>query len=196
MVTNKERERLQWQEVSILPKRRQDWRLSSKRAEQRSHSTRKILITPSMRTEKSVSIQGSDRHTRPRSENLIVHPHQGRTSWLLNARKPKPNLRLRLTPIEAVRETYTTEIPLVSDRDREGVLLRERAALLDLEDAGILSDAQAARLHQIEAQLDRIEDQDPIEQEADRRIAQTGDKLDEILSLLRSLPRRDPEDVA
>ena len=36
--------------------------------------------------------------------------------------------------------------------------------------------------------------QDPGEQEADRQQARTGDQLDEILALLRSLPRKDATD--
>ncbi len=99
-----------------------------------------------------------------------------------------------LNPTEAARKVLTANLPPIMDRERERLLLEERAALLDREDAGTLSDTQAARLHQVEAQLDQLEDQDPVEQEADRRLARTGDKLDEILALLRSLPRKDSEE--
>jgi hypothetical protein len=194
MAMTKERERPQWREVSMFPKRRQDWRLSSKRRERRPHGTQNISLTLSMRAEKSASMQGANRSTSPRSENSVVHPHQGRASWLLDARKPKPNLGLRHTLTEAVRETSTTEWSFTSSQQQERVLLAERSALLDLENADTISDAQATRLRQVEAQLDRLEDQDPVEQEADRRLAQTGDKLDEILSLLRSLPRKEAQD--
>jgi len=95
---------------------------------------------------------------------------------------------------ETARMVLTSGLLPVTDR--EGLLLAERGALLDRAGAGTLSGAQATRLRQIEAQLDRLEDQDPVEQEADRRLARTGDKLDEVLALLRGLPRRDAEDAA
>ena len=95
---------------------------------------------------------------------------------------------------EAARKVLTSNLPPVTDRGQERRLLEERAALLDREDAGTLPVAQVARLRQVEAELDRLEDQDPVEQEADRRLAQTGDKLDEILALLRNLPRRGAEE--
>jgi hypothetical protein len=63
--------------------------------------------------------------------------------------------------------------------------------LLDQEDRGALSAAQIIRLRQVQEELDRLEDQDPIEQAADRRLQETGDKLDEILALLRSLPKKE-----
>ncbi len=103
-------------------------------------------------------------------------------------------LRLALPHGEAARRFLAEHLPPVTDRERERRLLEERSALLDGEDAGTLSDAQAARLRQVEADLDRLEDQNPIDQEADRRLAQTGDKLDEILALLRSLPRKDSKE--
>jgi hypothetical protein len=69
-------------------------------------------------------------------------------------------------------------------------LVEEYHALLDQEDRGALSAAQIIRLRQVQEELDRLEDQDPIEQAADRRLQETGDKLDEILALLRSLPKK------
>jgi hypothetical protein len=88
-------------------------------------------------------------------------------------------------------------MPLAFSQDQERVLLAERYALLELRYSAPLSDAQVARLHWIEEKLDELDDQDPVEQEADRRLAQTSNKLDEILSLLRSLPRKSsiPEDA-
>ncbi len=80
---------------------------------------------------------------------------------------------------------------LSANRDRETRLVEEYHALLDCEDNGELSDAQGARLRQVEAELDSLEAQDPAERAADRRLQETGDKLDEILSLLQSLPRKD-----
>lgn len=95
-----------------------------------------------------------------------------------------------LNLIEAAHQTLAAGLPYVTNGSQERLLLlEERATLLDCEFAGTLSNAQAARLHQVEVLLDQIEDQDPVEREADRRLAQTGDKLDEILTLLRSLPR-------
>ena len=202
MAMTKERERPQWQEVPALPKRRQDWRLPNnwslpnKREEQKSHGIRKILLGPSMNAEKSAFMRRSNRLARLRSENPIVRSQNGRTSWLLDARKLNPNSRLRDNLLEAAREKFVTNSPTAPAREREEMLLKERNILLDLEDAGTLSGVQEARLYWVEAQLDQLEDQDPVEQEADRRLARTGDKLDEILSLLRSLPRKDPEDTA
>ena len=190
MATAKERERPQGQEVPTLPKRRQDWRLPSKREEQKFHGTEKILLSPSMTAEKPASMRSSNRHTRLRSKNPIVHPQKSRTSWLLDARKPKPDLGLRSTLTEVVRETFTTGWSFPASQRQERVLLAERYALLELRYSAPLSDAQVARLHWIEEKLDELDDQDPVEQEADRRLAQTSDKLDEILSLLRSLPRK------
>lgn len=186
----KERERPQWQEVLMFSKRRQDWKLPSKRNEQKFYGIPEILLSPSMTADKPASMRRSDRHTRLRLENPIVHPQKGATSWFFDIQKPKsvPNLRNDL--IEAARDIYTTEMPLVSGQSQERVLLTERYALLEFEYTGTLSNAQAERLHEIEAQLDQLEDRDPVEQEADRRLAQTSDKLDEILSLLRSLPRK------
>lgn len=101
-----------------------------------------------------------------------------------------------LNLIEAAHQTLAAGLPYVTNGSQERLLLlEERATLLDCEFAGTLSNAQAARLHQVEVLLDQIEDQDPVEREADRRLAQTGDKLDEILTLLRSLPRRTSEDT-
>ena len=103
--------------------------------------------------------------------------------------------RLALPHGEAARRFLAEHLPPVpapvTGHEQERQLLAERSALLDCADAGTITDAQIARLRQVEADLDRLEDQDPAEQEADRRLAQTGDKLDEILALLRSLPRRD-----
>lgn len=80
---------------------------------------------------------------------------------------------------------------LSANRERETRLVKEYHALIDSEDEGTSSDAQSTRLRQVEAELDSLETQDPVEQAADARLQETGDKLDEILSLLRSLPRKD-----
>ena len=81
-------------------------------------------------------------------------------------------------------------LPVISTQERERLLLRERAVLLDFEDNGTLSDAQAVRLRHIESQLDELEAQDPVTQEADQRLAQTSKELDDILAYLQSLPRK------
>lgn len=103
---------------------------------------------------------------------------------------------------EAARRVLTANLPPMETslppspilrRTREAQLVEEYHALRDQEDGGTLSGAQEAQLRQVEAELDLLEDQDPIEQEADRRLQETGDKLDEILTLLRSLPRKDAE---
>ena len=68
--------------------------------------------------------------------------------------------------------------------------MEEYHGLIDREEGGSLSAAQTARLRQVEAELDFLEAQNPVEQD-DRRLGETSDKLDEILALLRSLPRKD-----
>ena len=101
---------------------------------------------------------------------------------------------------EAAHRVLTANLPpmaalvpplSVPDRARETRLVEEYQSLRDQENDGTFSTAQAARLRQVEAELDHLEDQDPIEREADRRLQETGDKLDEILVLLRNLPRKD-----
>ncbi len=95
---------------------------------------------------------------------------------------------------EAARRVLTANLPpMVSGRERETQLVQEYQALRDQAGDGTLSGAQAARLRQVEAELDFLEDQDPVEQEADRRLQETGDKLDEVLALLRGLPRKDAD---
>jgi hypothetical protein len=50
-----------------------------------------------------------------------------------------------------------------------------------------LSEAQAARLWEVQTQLDTLDAQDPHEQTINARIKQTYDELDAILIHLRSL---------
>ena len=101
---------------------------------------------------------------------------------------------------EAAHRVLTANLPPMAalapplsapDRARETRLVEEYQALRGQEDDRTFSSAQTARLRQVEAELDHLEGQDPIEQEADRRLQETGDKLDEILVLLRNLPRKD-----
>ncbi len=96
-----------------------------------------------------------------------------------------------LAPTEVARKLLTANLPPIMGRERETRLVEEYHSLLDREEDGSLSAAQAARLHQVEAELDFLEAQNPVEQDADRRLGETSDKLDEILALLRSLPRKD-----
>lgn len=97
---------------------------------------------------------------------------------------------------EAIHKTLAQGLPVVTAWSQQRSLLEERSILLDYKFAGTLSEAQAARLSHIKNLLDALEDQNPVEQEADRRLAQTGDKLGEILALLRSLPLRASANVA
>ena len=97
---------------------------------------------------------------------------------------------------EAIHKTLAQGLPFVTAWSQQRSLLEERSILLDYKFAGTLSEAQAARLSHIKNLLDALEDQNPVEQEADRRLAQTGDKLGEILALLRSLPLRASANVA
>ena len=85
------------------------------------------------------------------------------------------------------------DLPTVLAQQQE--LLNERYALLDLEYSAPLSEAQTARLCLLEARLNELDDQDPVEQEADRRLAQTSKELDDILAYLRSLPRKKPSEA-
>ena len=87
------------------------------------------------------------------------------------------------------------ELPTVPVQQQERVLLDERYALLDLAYSAPLSEAQTARLCWLEARLNELDDQDPVEQEADRRLAQTSKELDDILAYLRSLPRKKPSEA-
>ncbi len=192
MVKIKEKEQgySQWQEVVAFPKPQQNWRLSSKREERKFYDARKVLPPSSTFVETSVPVRSLGRYTRPLLESSSVQPHQERVFWFFDTQKPKSGPNLRNNLIEAARDIYTTQMPLVSGQAQEQVLLTERYALLEFEYTGTLSNAQAERLHEIEAQLDQLEDRDLVEQEADRRLAQTSDKLDEILLLLRSLPRK------
>ena len=195
MATVKEKQRVpfQRQEAGILPKLRRTWNSTiSKHPRDQEPPLRPFDKSkkPSLNKESHFSEAFSEF-----SSNVALHPHQSRASWLLDARKS--NLRPRNTLIEAVRGDFVIGWSSSSSQQQERVLLDERYALLELRYSAPLSDAQAARLHWIEEKLDELDDQDPVEQEADRRLAQTSNKLDEILSLLRSLPRKSsiPEDA-
>lgn len=106
-------------------------------------------------------------------------------------------LMAQLAPTKAADAPTFSELDLRephrrrADRERERRLVEEYHALVDREEHGGLSDAQQVRLRQVEAELDGLEDQDPVAQAADRRLQETSDKLDEILALLRSLPHKD-----
>lgn len=61
--------------------------------------------------------------------------------------------------------------------------------LVDLDLGGQLTETQAARLRWVEQKLDEADAQDPLEQEMDRRVRETGSQLDAILALLKKLPQ-------
>lgn len=66
----------------------------------------------------------------------------------------------------------------------EETLLEEYHDLVDQEMEGELSEAQAARLREVQTQLDTLDAQDPHEQAINAGIKQTGDELDAMLNYL------------
>ena len=99
-----------------------------------------------------------------------------------------------LLPMEAAHRLLTAQLPRVPRWEQEQGLVQEYQALTTQERQGQLSATQAYRLREVMAALDRLEAQDPAEQEMDRRTQEVSSKLDEMLALLRSLPRRDAEE--
>lgn len=100
-----------------------------------------------------------------------------------------------LPPAEAAHRLLTAHLPQPG-REQEEAWVQEYQALAAQERHGPLSAAQAHRLREVTAALDALEAQDPAAQEADRRIQETGDKLDEMLTLLRNLPRKNADKSA
>ena len=95
-----------------------------------------------------------------------------------------------LPPAEAAHRLLSAQLPRAPLREhQQQALVQEYQGLTTLERQGQLSQNQTSRLHEVVTALDRLEALDPVEQEADRRLQETGDKLDEMLALLRSLPR-------
>lgn len=211
MATTKEKElwHSQWREARPSGKPQRKWTLSSGAAPPKSLALEHPLEIGKKPFPKNgyfpVTSANKDKHRREARAQALsqlasrVRTHRRHNSpdkaALLDALSASRRSRSTSKPVppEDARKAFTAKQPLVTGRERERRLLEERHALLDCEDTGALSDAQAARLRQVAAQLDRLEDQDPVEQEADRRLARTGDKLDEILTLLRSLPRKGSE---
>lgn len=193
MAMVKEREQIQTQlqrQVRSAPSRQWErWnKPSANNSNNRSHS-QKTLLQPSTQTSKPA-------YKRSYQDFVLTKAHDYQkasrfSGTFSSTSRPFPY------PIFDIGQFIlpATLKPAIGLRKQERLLLAERSDLLNYEFAETLSDAQAARLHQVETLLDRIEDQDPVEREADRRLAQTGDKLDEILALLRSLPRRTSEDT-
>jgi hypothetical protein len=64
-------------------------------------------------------------------------------------------------------------------------LLEEYHVLVDLELAKNLNSKDAARLHDIEIQLNEQDTHDPVEQAIDARMQETSDQLDAILQNLQ-----------
>ena len=73
-----------------------------------------------------------------------------------------------------------------------GELRDEYHQLVALELRGMLSDAQATRLHQVTQELDDLDAHSPAAQAMTLRLEETGRKLDEMLSLLRDMPLAEP----
>lgn len=98
-----------------------------------------------------------------------------------------------LLPTEAAHRLLTAQLPRVPLWEQEQGLVQEYQALTTQERQGQLTNAQSDRLREVTAALDELEAHDPVEQEAERRVKETGDKLDQMLWLLRSLPRKTAE---
>ena len=94
-----------------------------------------------------------------------------------------------LLPTEAAHRLLTAQLPR-PQWEPEQALMQEYRALTTQERQGELTDAHSDRLREVTAALDELEAQDPVEQEADRRVKETSDKLDQMLRLLQSLPRK------
>ena len=97
-------------------------------------------------------------------------------------------------PAEAARKLLTGLLPPVSfgqENLRERQLIEEYHRLVRLGRQEPLSETHREQLRQVEEELHTLEAQDEREQAIDRRLQATGDKLDEILSLLRNLPKKD-----
>ena len=98
-----------------------------------------------------------------------------------------------LPPAEAAHRLLTAHLPRVPVWEQEQAWVQEYQGLAAQERRGQLSDAQAHRLREVMAALDGLEAQDPAEQDADRRAQEISGKLDQMLALLQSLPRRDAQ---
>lgn len=98
-----------------------------------------------------------------------------------------------LPPTEAAHRLLSAHLPRVPRWEQEQAWVQEYQALTAQERRGQITSTQVKRLREVAAALDELEAQDPVEQEADRRVEETGDKLDEMLALLRSLPRKTAE---
>ena len=98
-----------------------------------------------------------------------------------------------LPPAEAAHRLLTAHLPRPM-REQEQAWVQEYQALAAQERRGQLSAAQAHRLREVTAALDELEEHDSMEQEAERRTQEISGKLDQMLALLRSLPRRDDEE--
>lgn len=98
-----------------------------------------------------------------------------------------------LLPTEAAHRLLTAQLPRVPLWEQEQGLVQEYQALTTQERHGQLTEAQFVRLREVTAALDELEAHDPVEQEAERRVKETSDKLDQMLLLLRNLPRKTAE---
>ena len=103
--------------------------------------------------------------------------------------------RQGLRPTEAAHRLLTAQLPRVPVWEQEQGLVQEYQALTTQERQGQLTEAQVIRLREVTAALDEIEAHDPVEQEAERRVQDTSDKLDQMLLLLRSLPKKTAQDT-
>jgi len=106
---------------------------------------------------------------------------------------PQIETRLRRKAAQTGQDTDTLAVSLLSEaldnEASEEELRAEYHGLVDLETAGLLTDAQAARLRHVETRLDDWDERRPAVQALYQRLAQDDRKLDRILAFLESLPQ-------
>ncbi len=105
---------------------------------------------------------------------------------------PQLEKRLRWKAARTGQDTNTLAEEILSDalgdEVSEDELREEYHQLIDLELKGQLLGPQSDRLRQIRQELDNLDAQSPAAQAMYERLDETGLKLDEMLSILRSLP--------
>lgn len=105
---------------------------------------------------------------------------------------PQLEKRLRRKASQTGQDADTLAVELLSDVLGDGTteeeLREEYHQLVGLELRGRLSDAQAVRLRQVRQELDDLDANSPAAQAMSQRLDETGRKLDEMLTILRSLP--------
>ncbi|MGI4788565.1 MAG: hypothetical protein ACRYFS_06915 [Janthinobacterium lividum] len=109
---------------------------------------------------------------------------------------PQIETRLRRKAARTGEDADTLAAALLSealvDEASEEELRDEYRQLVVLELKGTLSDPHLARLRQVTQALDQRDRSSPAAQAMSQRLTETGSKLDEMLTILRSLPLAEP----